>query len=168
MEKSSRPRIAVYPGTFDPITNGHIDIIERAAGMFDRVIVALAVNSAKKTMFSEDERFTLAAEALSRYDNVEVMRCSGLIVEFARAHGAVALVRGLRAVSDFEYEMQMALMNRKICDEVATIFMMPHEKYTYLNSTIIRELARYGADVGEFVPECVLRRLNEMRAGVAS
>lgn len=168
MENPSQPRTVVYPGTFDPITNGHIDIIERAAAMFDRVIVALAVNSSKKTMFSEDDRFSLAIEALSEYGNVEVLRCSGLIVEFAREHGAVALVRGLRAVSDFEYEMQMALMNRKMCDEVATIFMMPHERYTYLNSTIIRELARYGADVAEFVPECVLRRLSEVRREATS
>ncbi len=162
MQNAEQQRTAVYPGTFDPITNGHLDIIGRTAGMFDRVIVALAINSSKKTLFTEDERFDLAVEALGDQPNVQVMRCSGLIVEFARAHGAVALVRGLRAVSDFEYEMQMALMNRKMRDDVNTIFMMPHERYTYLNSTIIRELARYGADVSEFVPECVRRRLAEL------
>jgi pantetheine-phosphate adenylyltransferase len=153
-------RTAVYPGTFDPITNGHIDIIARSARLFDRVIVALAVNSAKKTLFTEDERFTLAEEALAEYENVVVKRSSGLLVEFVEQEGALAIIRGLRAVSDFEYEMQMALMNRKMREEISTIFMMPNERYTYLNSTIIRELARYGADVSEFVPGCVRRALH--------
>lgn len=152
-------RIAVYPGTFDPITNGHIDIIARSARLFDRVIVALAVNSAKKTLFSEEERFDLAVEAPAAYGNVEVKRSSGLLVDFVEQEGASAIIRGLRAVSDFEYEMQMALMNRKMREDVSTIFMMPHERYTYLNSTIIRELSRYGADVGDFVPECVQQAL---------
>jgi pantetheine-phosphate adenylyltransferase len=148
-------RTAIYPGTFDPITNGHCDIIARAARLFDRVVVALAVNSSKQTLFSESERLELARESLGGYSNVEVKRCSGLIVEFAEQEGAQAIVRGLRAVSDFEYEMQMALMNRKMREEVSTIFMMPHERYTYLNSSIIRELARYNAPVAEFVPRCV-------------
>ncbi|MBS1910970.1 MAG: pantetheine-phosphate adenylyltransferase [Bacteroidetes bacterium] len=156
-------RVAVYPGTFDPITNGHIDIIARSARMFDRVIVALAVNSAKHTLFSEEERFALAAESLQAHANVEVKRCSGLIVEFAAAEGALAIVRGLRAVTDFEYEMQMALMNRKLREEISTIFMMPNERYSYLNSTIIRELSRYDADVKEFVPDCVVRALRAKR-----
>jgi len=152
-------RTAIYPGTFDPITNGHIDIIERASRMFDRIVVALAVNSAKQTLFTEDERFELAVESLREYPNVEVKRAHGLIVEFAAAEGALAIVRGLRAVSDFEYEMQMAMMNRKIRQEISTIFMMPHERYTYLSSTIIRELARYDADIADFVPRCVLDAL---------
>ncbi|MDB5032984.1 MAG: Pantetheine-phosphate adenylyltransferase [Chlorobi bacterium] len=152
-------RKALYPGTFDPITNGHIDIIARTALMFDQVIVTLAVNSAKKTLFTEDERVALAAESLSDYPNVIVKRCSGLLVEFAAEEGAIAIVRGLRAVSDFDYEMQMALMNRKMREEVSTIFMMPNEKYIYLNSTIVRELIRYDADVSEFVPAPVLRAL---------
>jgi len=156
-------RTAIYPGTFDPITNGHIDIIARTARMFDRVIVALAVNSAKRTLFTEDERFELAAESLREYANVEVKRCSGLLVDCARAEGALAIVRGLRAVSDFEYEMQMALMNRKMNHDISTIFMMPHERYTYLNSTIIRELSAYDADVSEFVPACVLDALRAKR-----
>jgi pantetheine-phosphate adenylyltransferase len=154
-------KTAIYPGTFDPITNGHIDIISRTAKMFDRVVVALAVNSAKKTLFSEGERFALAVEALAEYGNVEVKLTRGLIVEFAESEDALAIVRGLRAVSDFEYEMQMALMNRKMRPEISTIFMMPHERYTYLNSSIIRELTRYNADVSDFVPECVLRALRE-------
>ncbi len=154
----------VYPGTFDPITNGHLDIIERAARMFDRVVVALAINSAKKTLFTEQERFDLAVESLRNHSNVVVKRCSGLIVEFAAGEGALAIVRGLRAVTDFEYEMQMALVNRKLRDEISTIFMMPHERYTYLNSTIIRELSRYGADVSDFVPPCVAQALHDKRA----
>lgn len=156
--------IAVYPGTFDPITNGHIDIIARTARMFERVVVALAINSSKQTLFTEDERYALAVEALEGYANVEVKRCSGLIVEFAEAEGAQAIVRGLRAVSDFEYELQMALMNRKMREHISTIFMAPHERYTYLNSSIIRELNRYDADVSAFVPPCVERALRARRA----
>jgi pantetheine-phosphate adenylyltransferase len=159
-------KTAIYPGTFDPITNGHIDIIARAARMFDRVVVALAVNSSKKTLFSEQERFDLAVESLQEHSNVEVKISNGLIVEFAEAEGALAIVRGLRAVSDFEYELQMALMNRKMRPEISTIFMMPHERYTYLNSSIIRELTRYDADVSDFVPECVLLALRRKQAAV--
>jgi len=152
---------AVYPGTFDPITNGHIDIIERAARMFDRVVVAVAINSVKKTLFTEEERLALVRTALAGQKNIEVHPCHGLIVEFAASAGAQAIVRGLRAISDFEYELQMALMNRRLREEISTIFMMPHERYTYLNSTIIRELARYNADVSAFVPECVVEGLKE-------
>ena len=158
-------KIAIYPGTFDPITNGHIDIIARTARMFDKVIVALAINSAKKTLFAEDERFDLAVKSLSDYENVEVKRCHGLLVECAAAEGAIAIVRGLRAVSDFEFEMQIALMNRKMNQDISTIFMMPNERYTYLNSTIIRELSRYDADVSEFVPDCVAHALKARRTG---
>lgn len=154
-------RTALYPGTFDPITNGHIDIIARAAQMFDRVVVTVAVNSSKSPMFSREERIELARTALADLANVEVKECRGLIVECAEAEGAIALVRGLRAVSDFEFEMQMALMNRKLRSEIDTIFLMPHERYTYLNSSIIRELARYGAPVEEFVPPNVARALRE-------
>ncbi|MBL7987389.1 MAG: pantetheine-phosphate adenylyltransferase [Chlorobi bacterium] len=161
-------RTAVYPGTFDPITNGHLDIIERAAQIFDWVIVALAVNSAKKTLFTEQERFALATQSLGQFANVRVMLCSGLIVEFARQQGAVAIVRGLRAVSDFEYELQMALMNKKMIPEINTMFLMPHERYTYLNSSIIRELARYGSPtIRDFVPAIVadaLMKKEEFRA----
>jgi len=157
-------RTALYPGTFDPITNGHIDIIARAARMFDRVVVAVAVNSNKSPMFARKERVQLAREALATMPGVEVRECSGLIVECAEAEGAIALVRGLRAVSDFEFEMQMALMNRKLRAEIDTIFLMPHERYTYLNSSIIRELARYGAPVEEFVPANVARALRERHA----
>lgn len=159
-------RIAVYPGTFDPITNGHIDIIERAARMFDLVIVALAVNSSKKTLFTEDERFALVEGVLAQFSNVRVARSTGLIVEFARQQNAIAIVRGLRAISDFEYELQMALMNRKMIEEISTIFLMPHERYTYLNSSIIRELARYGSPtIRDFVPTLVADALMEKLRG---
>jgi pantetheine-phosphate adenylyltransferase len=152
-------RTVIYPGTFDPITNGHIDIIARAARMFDRVVVAVAVNSSKQPMFDDDERIALVTESLREYENVAVRQSIGLIVDFAEAEGALAIVRGLRAVSDFEYEMQMALMNRRMRESVSTIFMMPHEKYTFLSSSIIRELARYDADIADFVPACVVDAL---------
>jgi pantetheine-phosphate adenylyltransferase len=154
-------RTAIYPGTFDPITNGHIDIIARTARMFDRVVVAIAMNSAKTPMFNDEERLALVTESLQEYDNVSVRQSTGLIVDFAEQEGALAIVRGLRAVSDFEYEMQMALMNRRMRESISTIFMMPHEKYTFLSSSIIRELARYKADVTDFVPACVARALAE-------
>jgi pantetheine-phosphate adenylyltransferase len=159
-------RTAIYPGTFDPITNGHIDIIARAARMFDRVVVAIAINSSKTPMFSDDERFSLVTQSLAEYENVEVKQSQGLIVDVAEAEGALAIVRGLRAVSDFEYEMQMALMNRRMRESISTIFMMPNEKYTFLSSSIIRELARYNADVSDFVPDCVVRALEGRRGNV--
>ncbi|MBC8145831.1 MAG: pantetheine-phosphate adenylyltransferase [bacterium] len=152
-------RTVVYPGTFDPITNGHIDIISRVARMFDHVVVAIAINASKQPMFSHDERVALVVESLRDYANVEVKLSDGLIVDFAEEVGAMAIVRGLRAVSDFEYEMQMALMNRRMRESISTIFMMPNEKYTFLSSSIIRELARYKADVSDFVPECVVSAL---------
>ncbi|MGB9913483.1 MAG: pantetheine-phosphate adenylyltransferase, partial [Candidatus Kapaibacteriota bacterium] len=135
-------RIALYPGTFDPITNGHIDVIERAATLFDKVIVVIALNPRKETLFSETERFEMIKESLAHLKNVEVDVSDRLTVEFARKISASAIIRGIRAVSDFEYEFQIALMNRKLCPELTTIFLMPNEKYTYLNSSIIRELAR--------------------------
>lgn len=154
-------RTAIYPGTFDPITNGHIDIIARTARLFDRVVVAIAVNSSKQPLFNDEERIELVTESLCEHENVEVKQSVGLIVDFAENEGALVIVRGLRAVSDFEYEMQMALMNRRMRESVSTIFMMPHEKYTFLSSSIIRELARYDADVSDFVPTCVLEALRE-------
>ncbi len=156
-------RTVIYPGTFDPITNGHIDIIDRARRLFDNVVVAIGVNVRKTTLFSEDEREELTRMALEQFDNVEVRRVSGLTVAFAEAVGATAIVRGLRFVSDFEYEMQMALMNRKMKNDISTVFLMPHENYTYLNSSIIREMTRYGADVSAFVPECVAEALDRKR-----
>lgn len=154
-------KIAIYPGTFDPITNGHIDVIQRALNIFDKVVIVIARNPRKQTIFSEKERLALIRESLLNYNNIEITATDKLTVEFAKSISARAIIRGIRAVSDFEYEFQIALMNRKLCPEIATIFLMPNEKYTYLNSSIIRELARYGADVSEFVPTCVSKKLKE-------
>lgn len=148
-------RIAVYPGTFDPVTNGHIDVLERACALFDKVVVTIAKNASKTPMLTTQERIDLVQGAVTHLPNVEVDTFEGLIVEYARKQGAIALVRGLRAVSDFEYEFQMGLMNRKLEDSVVTVFLMPHEKYTYLNSSIVRELLRLRSDISEFVPENV-------------
>ena len=156
-------RIAIYPGTFDPITNGHIDIAQRAAELFDEVIVTLARNSQKTPLFSEAERLELLqlgiAERCPGVTNITTDSFHGLLVDYAASKGARAIVRGLRALSDFEYEFQMALMNRKLAESVTTVFLMPHERYTYLNSTIVRELARNGKDVSDFVPRAVAEAL---------
>lgn len=154
-------RIALYPGSFDPITNGHVDVIERATQLFDKVIVLVALNAQKKNLFDENERHEMAKESLKHLNNVEVEKFDGLIVDFAREKKSIVIIRGIRAVSDFEFEFQIALMNRKIDPEVTTIFMMPHEKYTYLNSTIIRELARLGQNVDDFVSPFTALKLKE-------
>lgn len=158
-------KLAIYPGTFDPITNGHIDIIQRASELFDEVIIALARNSQKSPLFTEPERLRLIEQSLAECclerTNIRADAFQGLLVDYATQRGATAVVRGLRAVSDFEYEFQMALMNRKLAPNLTTVFLMPHEEYTYLNSTIIRELARYGKDVTNFVPAAVADALRE-------
>jgi pantetheine-phosphate adenylyltransferase len=154
-------RVAIYPGTFDPITNGHLDVLHRAMTMFDRIIIVVAKNSSKQPMFSEAERLDMIQETIRQYSAVSVESFQGLVVEFAQQKQAVAIIRGLRAVSDFEYEFQIALMNRKLAPAISTVFLMPHDRYTYLNSTIIREVARLGKDVSEFVPDAVVRRLKE-------
>jgi pantetheine-phosphate adenylyltransferase len=160
--QGSAPKIAIYPGSFDPITYGHIDILERAAVLFDRVVVALAVNLGKTPpLFSLDERRQMISEAVSELSNVDVIDAAGLMVDFAEEHEAIALIRGLRAISDFEYEFQMALMNRKLSPKIITVFLMPHDNYTYLNSSIVREVASFGGDVSQFVPPGVARRLIE-------
>ena len=148
-------RIAIYPGTFDPITYGHIDIIERAKDIFDKVIVAIARNSAKKPLFTHSERVRMISDVVRKYRNVEVDSFDGLTVRYATSKRASAIVRGLRAVSDFEYEFQMALTNRKLAEKVTTVFLMPHEKYTYLNSSIVRDIALLGGDTSGFVPPSV-------------
>lgn len=158
-------KIAVYPGSFDPVTFGHLDVLERATDIFDRVIITVARNSSKQALFSTEERVALIAEAIKDFPTVEVDTFDGLIVDYARSRNAAALLRGLRAVSDFEYEFQMALMNRKLASEIATVFLMPHEKFTYLNSSIVRELARHRTSVADFVPENVRIAL-EARFGV--
>jgi pantetheine-phosphate adenylyltransferase len=148
-------RKVLYPGTFDPITYGHIDIIKRARDLFDSIIVTIAVNPSKDPLFSLEERLYLIKESISEFDNITVDSFDGLLVDYAKKAGAIGIIRGLRAVSDFEYEFQMALMNRKLAEKISTIFLMPHEKYTYLNSSIIRNLASLGSDVSEFVPKVV-------------
>ncbi len=152
-------KIAVYPGSFDPITYGHIDVLERAIALFDKVIITVARNSQKDALFSTEERVNLIREVIKIYPTVEVDVFNGLLVEYAKQKNASALVRGLRAISDFEYEFQMSLMNRKLHEELVTVFLMPHEKYTYLNSTIIRELARLQTNCAEFVPPNVNQAL---------
>ena len=153
-------KIAIYPGTFDPITNGHVDIIERACTLFDKVVVTIARNSTKDPLFTEKERLELIRETVKSFKQVEVDSFEGLLVEYARKKNATAAVRGLRAISDFEYELQMALMNRKLNPGVQTVFLMPNERYTYLNSTIVREIARLGGDVTDFVPPVVKEALD--------
>jgi pantetheine-phosphate adenylyltransferase len=154
-------RTAIYPGTFDPITNGHLDILERALKLFDRVIIAIARNSAKNPLFSEEERLAMIKESVKHLKGVEIDSFDILLVEYARKKKAAAVVRGLRAISDFEYELQMALMNRKLNEDLVTVFLMPNERYTYLNSSIVREIARHKGNIREFVPPHVLRALEE-------
>ncbi|HXA10486.1 MAG TPA: pantetheine-phosphate adenylyltransferase [Chthoniobacterales bacterium] len=149
-------RRAIYPGSFDPVTNGHLDVIERARKLFDEVIVAVAHNDQKQPLFSLAERLDFLGQVTASLAGVKVAPLDGLLVEFAVRQNAHAVVRGLRAVSDFEFEFQMALMNRKLEATVETIFLMPKEEYTYLSSRIVKEIARLGGDVGAFVPPCVL------------
>jgi pantetheine-phosphate adenylyltransferase len=150
---------AIYPGSFDPVTNGHLDVIGRAGKLFDEIIVAVAHNDEKAPLFSLEERLALLHQALDKIDNVRVAQFDGLLVEFAAAQKANAVIRGLRAVSDFEFEFQMALMNRKLEDSVETIFLMPKEEYTYLSSRLVKEVARLGGDVSGFVPRPVAEAL---------
>jgi len=152
-------RCAIYPGSFDPVTNGHLDVIERARKLFDEVVVAVAHNDEKQPLFSLKDRLDLLRETAGKIDNVRIAEFEGLLVEFARKEEAGAVIRGLRAVSDFEFEFQMALMNRKLDAEVETIFLMPKEEYTYLSSRIVKEIARLGGDVSGFVPACVAKAL---------
>jgi len=151
----------IYPGTFDPVTNGHIDVIKRAIDLFDEVIVTVAKNPSKSSLFTVDERLIMLNECLKEFETVYVDSFDGLIVDHAKEVGAIGIIRGLRAISDFEYEFQMALMNRKLDEELRTIFLMPHEKYTYLNSTIIRNLSQFEGDVSDFVPPIVVKMLQE-------
>ncbi|MBK6536239.1 MAG: pantetheine-phosphate adenylyltransferase [Ignavibacteria bacterium] len=153
--------VSIYPGTFDPVTNGHLDVIERASGLFEKVIVTIAVNQNKKPMFSESERKDMLINVTSHLKNVEVDFFEGLLVKYAEEKKAGVILRGLRAISDFEYEFQMSLTNRKLNPEINTVFLMPHEKYSYLNSSLVRELASYNANVKEFLPEYVLKKLEE-------
>ena len=150
---------AVYPGTFDPITNGHLDIIGRGVHLFDRVVVALLQNADKEPFLPLDERLAVVRSVVARFPNVEVDAFDGLLIDYARSRGARAIVRGLRALSDFEYEFQMALMNRRLGPDVETVFMMPSEAYSYVSSRLVKEVARLGGDVSGLVPPEVAERL---------
>jgi pantetheine-phosphate adenylyltransferase len=158
-------RLAVYPGTFDPLTNGHVDIILRGARLFDRIIVAMLVNPEKSPLFSVEERVEIAREVFGSQPKVEVDTFDGLLVDYARRKRASVIVRGLRAVSDFEYELQMALMNRRLNPELETVFMMPAETYTYLSSRLVKEVFALGGDVRGLVPEAVYARLRLKHRG---
>lgn len=153
----------IYPGTFDPITNGHADLIERACKLFDRVIVAIADNPHKKPLFTLEERVALTKQVLTAYSQVEVMGFSNLLIDFAREQKALIILRGLRAVSDFEYEFQLANMNRRLAPNIETLFLTPAEQYTYISSTMIKEVARLGGDVSDCVHPLVNKALEILR-----
>ena len=155
--------VAIYPGSFDPVTNGHVDIIRRGAHLFDRIIVAVLINLEKAPLFTVPERVEIAREIFAGSANVEVDTFDGLLVDYARKRGARVIVKGLRAVSDFEFEMQMALMNRKLNPEVETVFMMPTQPYTYVSSRLVKEVVALGGPVDGLVPESVEKRLREKK-----
>jgi pantetheine-phosphate adenylyltransferase len=148
-------RTAIYPGSFDPLTNGHLDVIQRAAKLFDRVVVAVAKNDSKQPLFKQAERLALVRQAIGHLPHVEADSFDGLLIEYVKHRKAQAIVRGLRAVSDFEFEFQLALMNRKLNENIEAIFMMPKDTYTFLSSRIVKEIARLGGDVSAFVPRHV-------------
>ena len=158
-------RLAVYPGSFDPLTNGHVDIIQRGSRLFDRIIVGILLNVEKSPLFTVEERVEIAREVFGSYPNVEVDTFDGLLVEYARSRRAGVIVRGLRAISDFEYEMQMALMNRHLNPEVETVFMMPAEPYTYVSSRLVKEVVALGGSVTTLVPSIVEDRLRDKKLG---
>jgi len=152
-------RVALYPGSFDPLTNGHLDVLFRARRLADKVIVAILENDAKKPLFSVEERIGMIREIVGEDPAVAVRSFSGLLVDFARETGATLFVRGLRAISDYEYELQMALMNRRLAPSIETVFLMAKEEYSYVSSRLVKEVARLGADVSGLVPESVRKRL---------
>lgn len=154
-------RTAIYPGSFDPLTNGHLDVIHRATKLFDKIIVAVATNESKSPLFSREERLRMVAKSVKQWPNVETGSFDGLLVDYAEKRGASAVIRGLRAVSDFEFEFQLALMNRRLNERVETIFMMPKDSYTFLSSRIVKEIARLGGDITGLVP-------GHVRAALAS
>ena len=155
-------KIAIYPGTFDPITNGHLDVIERASLLFDKVIVAVLEESNNKNIiFSQKERVSLVEESIINLENVKVRTFNGLLIKYAQSNDAIAIVRGLRAISDFEYEFQMALMNRSLNEKVSTVFLMPHQKYIHISSSLIKEVAGLRGDVSQYVPSHVVKILKD-------
>jgi pantetheine-phosphate adenylyltransferase len=154
-------RLAIYPGSFDPITYGHVDLIKRASHVFDEVTVAVAESTQKNTLFTVQERLAMARESVGAIRNVRVESFRGLVIDYARGKNINVLVRGVRMVSDFEYEMQMALTNRRLNDQIETVFLMPSEGYSFLSSTLIKEAVSLGADVSSFVPDVVAKRLRD-------
>lgn len=152
---------AIYPGTFDPITNGHLDLIARASKIHDKIIVAVAASKGKTPLFSLAERIAMIKEIIAGFSNVEVMEFDNLLVEFAKQQNAKVILRGLRAVSDFEFEFQMASMNRRLSPDLETVFLTPAEQYAFISSSMIREIARLGGDVSSFVPETVQQKIFE-------
>lgn len=159
--EDGRTRIAVYPGSFDPLTNGHVDIILRGAHIFDKIVLALLVNVDKNPLFSLEERVEITRKVFQEYPNVEVDTFDGLLVDYAKRRDISVIVRGLRAISDFEYELQMALMNRRLSPETETVFMMPAEQYTYVSSRLVKEVFALGGSVSGLVPEVVEERLKQ-------
>ncbi|TBM07913.1 pantetheine-phosphate adenylyltransferase [Hafnia paralvei] len=155
---------AIYPGTFDPMTNGHLDLVTRAASMFDHVILAIAASPSKKPMFTLEERVALATQVTARLPNVEVLGFSELMAHFAQHQNAHILVRGLRAVSDFEYEMQLANMNRHLMPTLESVFLMPSKEWSFISSSLVKEVARHGGDIAPFVPEQIAQALGEKLA----
>ncbi len=156
---------AIYPGSFDPVTNGHLDLIERASRLFDHLIVALLTNPEKDPLFSVDERVEMLREVVAHLPNVEVETFDGLLVDYARRRGGRVLLRGIRAVSDYEYELQMALMNRNLAPDIETVFMLPSETYSYLSSRLVKEVARLGGSIRELVPAAVHERIRSKVLG---
>ena len=155
IKKLMNQRIAVYPGTFDPVTNGHLDVLRRASSLFDKIVVALSPNKSKKPLFSLDERMEFLQESISEYDNVELQSFQSLTVEFVRSIGAKTIIRGIRVISDFEYEFQMAMMNRSLDPDIETIFLMPSEDYFFTSSSLIKQIAGYTEQLDRFVPSIV-------------
>lgn len=158
---AKKQTVAIYPGAFDPITNGHLSLVERASGLFDRVIVAVAHNREKKTLFTFEERLALAKKVFARRKGVEVAAIDGLTAIYAKKHSATAIVRGIRAVSDFEYEFQMALMNRKLARSVETVFLMPALSWVYLSSTLLKDVAKNNGDISSLAPALVVKALKK-------
>ncbi len=152
---------AIYPGTFDPFTNGHLDIVQRAANIFDEVIITVAKNSSKQPLFSISERVEMIRESISDLPNARVDSFEGLLVEYTKRQNATIIIRGVRMISDFEFEFQMGLMNRKLAEHITTVFLMPDERYTYLSSSIVREIAQLGGDCTPFVPPNIKKYLHE-------
>ena len=157
--------IAIYPGSFDPITLGHLDILKRAASLFDKVIMAVAINSEKKPMFSNKTRIKMIKEVTKDVDNIEVDSFSGLLVDYAKKQNVSVIVRGIRALSDYEYEFNMALMNRSLDESITTTFLVAHQKYTHLSSSLVREVASLGGNVSNLVPQFVIDELNRKLNG---